>query len=151
MKGMVEGIYVTGRGGGTMERVGEARVVRGGIVGDRYREGNGYWTGLDYVCEITLISAEDLDRIEHETGIRVGNGEHRRNVVTRGIVLESLRGSRFRVGDAVLEYDRPRPPCRHVQDLTEPGMTRALKGRGGICARVVTPGAIRVGDAVEVE
>ena len=28
-------------------------------------------------------------------------------------------------------------------------MTRALKGRGGICARVVQPGSIRVEDAIE--
>lgn len=151
MRGVVEEIYVTGEGGAAMERVGEARLVGGGIEGDRYREGTGYWTGLDYVCEVTLISAEDLEEIEHEHGIRVKDGEHRRNVVVRGLDLDELRGRRFRVGEAVLEYDRPRPPCRHVRELTEPGMTRALKGRGGICARVIVPGAIRAGDAIEVE
>jgi len=30
-------------------------------------------------------------------------------------------------------------------------MTRALKGRGGICARVVRAGSIRVQDAIETE
>jgi len=30
-------------------------------------------------------------------------------------------------------------------------MTRALKGRGGICARVVKAGWIRTRDAIEVE
>jgi MOSC domain-containing protein YiiM len=103
------------------------------------------------VCEVTLISSEDLDHIENELGIRVRNGEHRRNIVTRGIRLEDLRRKRFRIGETVLKYDRPRPPCRHIQDLTEPGMTRALKGRGGICARVVEAGKIRAQDAIEVE
>ena len=64
--------------------------------------------------------------------------------------LADLKGARFRIGEAILEYDRPRPPCRHVQDLTEPGMTKALKRRGGICARVVEGGAIRAEDAIEV-
>lgn len=152
MKGVVEEIYVAPEGSAVMERVHETTTVEGcGIAGDRYCEGTGYWTGLDYVCEITLISAEDLDHIERETGLLVKNGEHRRNIVTRGISLDELRGQRFRVGETVLEYDRPRPPCRHVQDLTEPGMTRALKGRGGICARVVKAGRIRATDAIEPE
>ncbi len=152
MRGIVEGIYVTSKGSTAMERVEEARTIEGcGIEGDRYCEGTGYWTPYGDVCEVTLISSEDLDHIENELGIRVSNGEHRRNIVTRGIDLNNLRRKRFRIGGTVLEYDRPRPPCRHVQDLTEPGMTRALKGRGGICARVVEAGTIRAQDVIEVE
>lgn len=135
-----------------MERVEEIRTVEGcGIEGDRYCEGTGFWTRYGDVCQVTLIEGEDLDHIEREIGISVGSGEHRRNIITRGIRLPGLRRKRFRVGEAVLEYDRSRPPCRHVQDLSEPGMTRALKGRGGICARVVEAGVIRAGDAIEVE
>jgi MOSC domain-containing protein YiiM len=152
MSGVVEGIYVAAKGSATMERVEEARAIEGcGIEGDRYCEGTGFWTPYGDVCEVTLISSEDLDYIESELGIRVRNGEHRRNIVTRGVKLADLRGRRFRIGETVLEYDRPRPPCRHVQDLTEPGMTRALKGRGGICARVVEGGTIRAQDAIGVE
>jgi MOSC domain-containing protein YiiM len=151
LQGVVEGIYVTSEGSAAMERVEEVRTVEGcGIEGDRYCEGKGYWTNYGDVCEVTLISSEDLEYIERELGISVANGEHRRNIVTRGVSLGDLRGKRFSIGGTVLEYDRPRPPCRHVQDLTEPGMTRALKGRGGICARVVKAGHIRVSDAIEV-
>ena len=152
MKGVVEGIFVTGEGSAAMERVEEVRTIEGcGIEGDRYCEGTGFWTGYGDVCQVTLISSEDLDYIESELGIGVANGEHRRNIVTRGVDLGSLRRKRFRVGEVLLEYDRPRPPCRHVQDLTEPGMTRALRGRGGICARVIEAGVIRARDAIEVE
>ena len=152
MQGVVESIYVTSEGSAAMERIEEVRTIEGcGIEGDRYCEGTGYWTNFGDVCEITLISSEDLAHIERELGISVGNGEHRRNIVTRGVRLKDLRGKRFRIGEAVLEYDRPRPPCRHVQDLTESGMTRALKGRGGICARVVQAGRIRARDAIEIQ
>jgi MOSC domain-containing protein YiiM len=48
----------------------------------------------------------------------------------------------------VLEYDRPRPPCGYVESLTQPGMTRALGRRGGICARVVKSGLIRAHDPI---
>ncbi len=152
MKGIVEEIYIAPEGSAAMERVEEVRTLEGcGIEGDRYCEGTGYYTPYGDVCEVTLIAAEDLDYIQTELGIRVKNGEHRRNIITRGIDLDSLRRRRFRVGEAVLQYDRPRPPCRHVQDLSEPGMTRALRGRGGICARVVEAGRIRARDAIEVE
>ena len=135
-----------------MERGEEiSTVVGGGIEGARYKEGTGYWTRFGDVCEVTLIEGEDLDEIEREAGLRVKNGEHRRNIITRGVRLEELRGTRFRVGEAVLEYDRPRPPCKHIQDLTEPGMTRALRRRrGGICARVVEGGRIRMQDEIVV-
>ena len=152
MGGIVEEIYVTAQGSAAMRRVEEVTTIEGcGIEGDRYCEGTGYWTAYGDICEVTLISSEDLDSIQNETDIRVKNGEHQRNIITRGVDLEDLRGRRFRVGETVLEYDRPRPPCRHVQDLTEPGMTRALKRRGGICARVVRAGRIRKDDAIEVE
>ena len=152
MKGVVEEIYVAPKGSATMERVEEVNTIEGcGIEGDRYCEGTGYWTPYGDVCEVTLISSEDLDYIQNELGIRVKNGEHRRNIITRGIDLNDLRRKRFRIGEAVLEYDRPRPPCRHVQELSEPGMTRALKGRGGICARVIKAGRIRTRDPIQVE
>ena len=148
MKGVVEEIYVTGRGSEPMERVEEVRAAAGGLDGDRYKEGTGYWTRYGDVCEVTLIEGEDLDEIEREDGLSVKNGEHRRNIITRGVSLESLRGTQFRVGQAVLEYDRPRPPCKHVQDVTGPGMTSALRRRGGICARVVEGGRIRPQDEI---
>ena len=85
MQGVVESIYVTGEGSAAMERVDEVRTIEGcGIEGDRYCEGTGYWTNFGDVCEITLISSEDLEHIERELSISVGNGEHRRNIVTRG-------------------------------------------------------------------
>ncbi|MBA2376408.1 MAG: MOSC domain-containing protein [Rubrobacter sp.] len=152
MKGTVEEIFTTSEGSKDMESVEEIRTIRDrGIEGDRYCEGTGFWTQYGDVCQITLISGEDLDHIETELGLNIKKGEHRRNIITRGIDLGNLRRKRFRVGEALLEYDRPRPPCKHVQDITEAGMTRALRNRGGICARVVEAGKIKPGDAIEAE
>jgi MOSC domain-containing protein YiiM len=100
------------------------------------------------VCQVTLIAAEDLDAIEKDTGICVRDGEHRRNVVLRGINLGGLRRRRFRIGGATLEYAGPRSVCRYIERLTQPGMTQALKGRGGVCASVAESGTVRVRDKV---
>ena len=148
MQGAIEAIFVVPVGGETMQQVTEAKALAGcGLEGDRYCKRTGYWTGVDE-CEATFIQAEHLNEIARASGIGVQNGEHRRNIVTRGVELERLRGRQFQVGGAVFEYDRPRPPCSYIEGLTEPGMTRALVGRGGICARVVKSGQIRVGDTI---
>ncbi len=151
MAGSVEGIYIAPRGGAKAERVGEARALEGrGLEGDRYSEGTERWSRFGRACEVTIVEAEDLEAMEREAGVRAMDGEHRRNVVVRGVDLDDLRRKRFRIGEAVLEYQKPCSICRHVERLTEPGMTEALKGRGGICARVVEGRTIWEGDPVTV-
>jgi MOSC domain-containing protein YiiM len=153
MAGFVEGIFLAPEGGAQMKGVQAATALEGcGLEGDRYCAGTGHWSRFGRACEVTFIAAEDLDFIEKETGIRVRDGEHRRNVITRGTrSLKALRrGERFRAGEVVFEYRGPRSVCRYIERLTEAGMTRALKGRGGICAGVIENGTVRVGDEVEV-
>jgi MOSC domain-containing protein YiiM len=149
--GVVEAIFVAPAGGQPMRPVDEVEAVAGtGLVGDRYAERTGYWTDVDE-CQVTLIEAEALDSISTSSGVAVQHGEHRRNVVVRDVELRSLAGARFTIGSASFEYDRPRPPCRYIESLTQPGMTRALAARrGGICVRVVESGVVRVGDTLEV-
>ena len=151
MAGSVEGIYIAPRGGARAERVAEVRALKGrGLEGDRYSEGTGHWSRFGRACEVTIVEAEDLQAMEGEAGVRVMDGEHRRNVVIRGLDLADLRRKRFRIGEAVFEYQKPCSICRHVERLTEPGTTEALKGRGGICARVVEGRTIRIGDPITV-
>ncbi len=151
MQGIVEEIYITERGTAPMRAVVAVTAVEGGgLEGDRYHLGTGYWTGYDQ-CPVTMIAGEDIEEIAANTGISITSGEHRRNIVTRGLALLDLAGKRFRVGDALFAYQQPRPPCRYIQSITEPGMTKALgRGRGGICVTVVQGGRIRVGDVISV-
>lgn len=125
--------------------------VEGGLIGDRYYEGTGYYSPYD-VCEVTLVDAAALDEIRDEHGIDLSDGRHRRNVIVRGIDVHELLDTTFRAGKAHLRGTRPRPPCAHVEEVAdEPGLARALKkGRGGVCASVVEPGTISTGDTVEV-
>jgi MOSC domain-containing protein YiiM len=152
MTKFVEGIFLAPESGAEMKGVVVATALKGcGLEGDRYCVGTGHWSRFGRVCEVTFIAAEDLDYIERETGVSVNNGQHRRNVVTRGISLKALRrGERFRVGEVPFEYRGPRSVCRYIERLTEPGMTQALKGCGGICASVIENGMVRVGDEIEV-
>jgi MOSC domain-containing protein YiiM len=149
--GHVEGIWVTDEGSAPMERREQVRAVEGGIEGDRYQRGTGYYSGFDG-CEVTLIAGEAIDTIEGRFGIDCSDGRHRRNVVTRDVSLATLLEHRFRIGEAVLEGTRPRPPCFHLADVGEDADLPEALGddRGGICAAVVDPGPISVGDPITV-
>ena len=151
--GTVEEIYITERGSAPMKRVDQVEAVAGkGLLGDRYLLGTGYWSTSKYdLCQVTLIAAEDVEAVARETELEITAGQHRRNIITRGIVLSELEGKTLRIGDALLEYDQPRPPCRYLQSITQKGMTKALgNGRAGICCRVLESGTIRPGDQIVV-
>lgn len=148
----VETLFVAPAGSEPMEAVESVEAVADrGLRGDRYFNGNGYYSPYD-VCQVTLLASEALGEIEQSVGIDLSAGQHRRNIVTEGIDVHDLLGHRFRVGDALLEGTRARPPCAHVEELAEQeGVGRALKqGRGGVCADVVESGTIRTGADIKV-
>lgn len=151
MQGTVERIFIARYSGEPMQELSCVEGIMGcGLAGDRYVSKTGYWSGVDE-CQVTLIEGEIVDRIAEDAGVPMHAGEHRRNIVTRGVRLQQLLGKRFVIGQVILEYDRPRPPCAHIQALSAPGTARALFGqRGGIGARILTSGVIQVGDSIAV-
>jgi hypothetical protein len=149
--GTVESIFVAPEDAAPMESRGSVEAVEGGLRGDRYCTGRGYYSPYD-VCQVTLIAAEGIETIRAETGIDLTDGRHRRNLVVRGGDLRELLDATFQVGGATLRGTRPRPPCAHVEQVAgESGVARALgDGRGGICADVLAPGEITVGDGIGI-
>jgi MOSC domain-containing protein YiiM len=137
----VVSIHVVAETGGPPEERESVSVVAGrGVEGDRKFDGN---------HDLTLIEAEALEGLTEDTGIELGPGESRRQVMTRGVSLNDLLGKRFRVGELECVGEELCEPCSHLQSLTQPGVLRGLVHRGGLCAEVVSGGHIAVGDAVE--
>ncbi len=120
--------------------------LESGLEGDRYA---GKLTGKR---QITLINAEHLVAIASMLGRpEVSPGLLRRNIVVKGINLLALKDKTFRIGQAVLETTGECHPCSRMEENLGPGGYNAVRGHGGITARVVEAGMIRVGDRVEVE
>ena len=143
-------IFVTAAAGEPMRRVAEIECMFGrGLAGDRYLEGRGHWIKTDG-CEVTLVNADDLQRAARRSDIGLGDGQHRRNLVVSGIPLAAYRGRRVRIGIALLEFHRLRPPCGYLDRVYRPGAAKALGKGAGIGLRVLQGGWIRVGDRVEV-
>ncbi|MGB3778500.1 MAG: MOSC domain-containing protein [Tunicatimonas sp.] len=120
--------------------------LESGLEGDRYA---GKLTGKR---QVTLINAEHLVAIASMLGRpEVSPGLLRRNIVVKGINLLALKDKTFRIGQAVLETTGECHPCSRMEENLGPGGYNAVRGHGGITARVVEAGMIRVGDRVEVE
>ncbi len=118
-------------------------VTGGGLEGDRYTGGSGK-------RGVTLIQAEHLPVIAALSGhAEVAPAALRRNLVVSGIPLIALKGRRFRVGTALLEGTAPCDPCSKMEALLGPGGYNAMRGMGGLCARVIAGGTLAIGDAVE--
>ncbi|WP_310237770.1 MOSC domain-containing protein [Luteimonas terrae] len=114
-----------------------------GLEGDRYTGGSGK-------RGVTLIQAEHLPAIAALSGHDVVSPVTlRRNLVVSGIPLIALKGRRFRVGEVVLEGTAPCDPCSKMEAALGAGGYNALRGMGGLCARVIEGGPLKIGDAVE--
>jgi MOSC domain-containing protein YiiM len=126
-----------------MQSVAEARAFAGkGLAGDRYQGGSGK-------RGITLIQAEHLPVIAALGGHdEVSPALLRRNVVVSGLPLVALKGRRFRIGEAIFEGTGPCDPCSRMEAALGPGGYNAMRGHGGLCARILQDGVIAVGDAV---
>ncbi|PSQ03014.1 MOSC domain-containing protein [Halobacteriales archaeon QS_5_70_17] len=146
--GRVDDIRIAPEGEAPMEPIDRvAAVADRGLRGDRYFRGSGYYSGVDG-CQVTFVEAAALVTAREEYGVDLSDGRHRRNVVLSEVDVTALLGHRFRVGAAVFEGTRPRPPCAHLEELAgEEGVARALREeRGGICADVIESGPVAVGD-----
>lgn len=117
-----------------------------GLIGDHYSSRTG---GARHV---TLIQAEHLAAIASHLGCEAVAPELlRRNIVVAGINLAALKGRRFRLGSAVLEATGECHPCSRMEETLDPGGYNAVRGHGGITARVLEAGTARNGDALERE
>jgi len=149
-QGMIMAIHTCPAAGEPMRTHREVTAVAGkGLEGDRYALGTGHYSdsfGPDR--EVTIIEAEALEAVARETGIALAPHQARRNLVSRGIELNGLVGVTFTVGGVTLEGVKLCDPCGYLEKITGKPVRAALENRGGLRARVVSGGVIRVGDLI---
>jgi MOSC domain-containing protein YiiM len=102
--------------------------------------------------QVTLIQAEHLPVIADLAHVPVVDALGlRRNLVISGINLVALKNARVHVGSALLEIVGPCQPCSRMEDTIGAGGYAAMRGHGGMTARVIEGGRIAVGDAVRAQ
>jgi MOSC domain-containing protein YiiM len=143
--GRLEAICLRSERMGAVSNVEQAEIITGrGISGDhRISKKPGGKR------QVTLIQSEHLQAVAsmlHRHSVEPDLV--RRNLVVSGINLLALKGKQFYVGDVLLEFSGPCEPCSRMEFVLGSGGYNAMRGHGGITARVISGGTIRTGDNV---
>ncbi len=145
--GLVAQIFIGPDAGAPMKPVEEVGAITGkGLEGDRYFDAGD--EGHDPSLEVTLFSAEGIEAGRAPEGLDIDPEDMRRNLMTKGVSLSSLIGRRFSVGEVQLEGLEENPPCAHLQRLAGKPLLKPMIDNGGIRARIIVSGKIRVGDEI---
>jgi len=119
-------------------------IVGKGVEGDRYQ-------GKSGKRDVSIIQAEHLDTVGRLLG-RETIPPHltRRNIVVSGINLVSLKGKNIKIGTTELLITGPCAPCSKMETNIGPGGYNAMRGHGGITAKILKTGTISVGDTLDI-
>lgn len=112
-----------------------------GLEGDRF-----YGYRPDYKGQVTFFAWETVLAAREKFSVpALSAGAFRRNVITEGIELYELIGRRFTLGGVEFEGTGESRPCHWMNHAVAPGAEDWLRGRGGLRARILTDGELRVG------
>lgn len=153
--GRLEAILLRPARGVPAVRVQAAIAIEGrGLQGDRTAAGRG-----GSRRQATLVQAEHLPLV---AGLlrreALDPADLRRNLVVSGLNLVAARSPfadqavRLHIGpEVVLELTGPCDPCSKMETWLGPGAYNALRGHGGMTARVLRGGRLAVGEEVRCE
>lgn len=129
---------------GEIIKVSEIEAIEGkGLAGDHYKGNSGK-------RQVTLIQAEHLQAVASILGKdSIDPTLTRRNIVVSGINLHALKGTHFQIGEAVLEGTGDCHPCSRMEENFGTGGYNAMRGHGGLTARIIKGGQIKLGDKVQ--
>jgi MOSC domain-containing protein YiiM len=122
-----------------------------GLAGDEVAD-KAHHGGRDQA--LYAYALEDLTDWATDLGRDLAPGSFGENLTTSGVDVQNARlGDRWRVGTALVEISAVRIPCSVFQGfLDERAWVKRFTERGipGAYLRVIEPGRVRAGDAVEL-
>ncbi|MBB5032689.1 MOSC domain-containing protein [Prosthecobacter vanneervenii] len=123
-----------------MTEVPEVECVTGkGLRGDRY-----FGWKEDFKGQVTFFEHEQYERLcEQFSVMGVPPSAFRRNIITKGIDLNTLIGTEFEVQGVRFLGTQEAAPCHWMNQAFAEGAEAALKGHGGLRAKILSDGTLR--------
>ena len=116
-----------------------------GLEGDHFKKSS---TGKR---QVTLIQQEHLDVVARILGkSEIPPELLRRNIVVSGINLLALKHQQFQLGEVLLETTGICAPCSRMEENLGAGGYNSMRGHGGITAKILQGGQIKLGDVVRL-
>ena len=110
-----------------------------GIVGDRY-----FGQRAHVSASVTVMAIESLEGL----GLGPLNPlDTRRNIITRGLDIDAMRGEEFSLDGILFRANRPANPCAWMNVAIADGAHKGLRGQGGLRGEPLSDGILRVGPA----
>ena len=110
-----------------------------GLTGDRFFDFK-----EDYNGQVTFFAHEEYERLcaQFQTA-NVPPSIFRRNIITRGVDLNTLIGREFEVQGVRFFGTQESAPCHWMNEAFAEGAEAAMKGQGGLRARILSNGVLR--------
>ena len=110
-----------------------------GIQGDRFFDHK-----PDFKGQITFFEIETHQRLCEEFAVfDKGPETYRRNVITEGVDLNELIGKEFEIEGVRFLGTEEAKPCFWMEQAFCVGAEEALKGKGGLRARILSSGQLK--------
>ena len=107
--------------------------------------------------QVTLIQAEHITVLEKLLNKSIDAAALRRNLVVSGINLLAAK-SLFKdepmhliIGHVTLEITGPCEPCSKMESVLGKGAYNAMRGHGGVTARIIIGSELKIGDVVSCQ
>lgn len=127
-----------------MLEINEVKVLENRLEGDHYKG------GLISKRHVTIIQQEHITAVSSFLLKEITPDLLRRNIVVKGINLLALKDKTFKIGDATFKMTGLCEPCSRMEKNLGKGGYNAMRGHGGITARIISTGGIRIGDSLTV-
>ena len=113
-----------------------------GIVGDAHA---GNWHR-----QISLLSVESVKKLQDKLDFKLEHGAFAENILVEGLLVYTLPvGTKLRIGEALCEVTQIGKEC-HFDCAIRKAAGDCVMPREGIFVKVLEPGKIKTGDAIEV-
>tara|TARA_B100001245_G_C22556428_1_gene278013 strand:+ start:43 stop:483 length:441 start_codon:yes stop_codon:yes gene_type:complete len=139
-------IAISESSGKAMKNVGNVESIAGkGLVNDRHFKENN-----EKKYQITLIEIENINHYNQISGTSIPSKDFRRNIITEGIKLNELVGSKFFIGGVKVKAHDLCRPCKYLQEsLNQKNIVKEFLLKGGLRCEILTNGKISVGDDIK--